>query len=55
MDAKKAYNRIDTNAVWKVIIISRVNGTLLSARRTFYWKSKACMWVGREKGMKKEN
>ena len=50
MDLEKAYDRIDREALWKVLQIYGVGGKLLNAVKSFYAGSRACVRVGREEG-----
>ena len=48
MDLEKAYDRVDREALWKVLRIYGVGGKLLEAVRSFYQGCKACVRVGNE-------
>ena len=48
MDLEKAYDRIDRDALWKVMGIYGIGGKLLSAVKSFYIESRACVRVGDE-------
>ena len=46
MDLEKAYDRIDRNAMWKMLSMYGVGGKLLTAVKSFYVDSRACVRVG---------
>src|SRR5215469_2260738 len=50
MDLEKAYDRIDREALWRVVRKYGVNGRLITALKSFYVNSRACVkmdgWVG---------
>jgi hypothetical protein len=46
MDLEKAYDRIDREALWKVLRLYGVGGRLLNAVKSFYRNSRACVRVG---------
>ena len=46
MDLEKAYDRIDRDAMWKILRIYGVGGRLLVAIQSFYVNSRACVRVG---------
>ena len=48
LDLEKAYDRVDREAMWKVLGIYGVGGRLLKAVRSMYECSKACVRVGSE-------
>ena len=50
MDLEKAYDRVDREALWKVLQIYGVGGKLLGAVKSFYAESKACVRVRKEEG-----
>ncbi len=43
MDLEKAYDRIDREALWKVLRLYGVGGRLLNAVKSFYVNSRACV------------
>ena len=45
MDLEKAYDRVDRNALWKVLCIYGVGGRLLRGVQSFYESSRACVRV----------
>ena len=45
IDLEKAYDRIDREALWRVVRKYGVNGRLLKALKSFYINSKACVKV----------
>ena len=49
MDLEKAYDRIDRNAMWSVLEMYGVNDRLLTAVKSFYNNSEACVRVCRKK------
>lgn len=50
MDLEKAYDRVDREALWKVLRMYGVGGKLLGAVKSFYVGSRACVRWGRETG-----
>ena len=46
MDLEKAYDRVDREAMWRMLGIYGVGGKLLSAVKSFYADSRACVRVG---------
>ena len=46
MDLEKAYDRVDREAMWRMLSIYGVGGKLLSAVKSFYVDSRACVRVG---------
>ena len=46
MDLEKAYDRVDRDAMWRMLGIYGVGGKLLSAVKSFYADSKTCVRVG---------
>jgi hypothetical protein len=48
MDLEKAYDRIDREALWRVLRLYGVGGHLLKAVQSFYADSRACVRVGSE-------
>ena len=46
MDLEKAYDRIDRDAMWNVLRLYGVGGRLLSAVKSLYAESRACVRVG---------
>ena len=46
MDLEKAYDRVDREAMWRMLSIYGVGGKLLSAIKSFYVDSRACVRVG---------
>ena len=46
MDLEKAYDRVDREAMWRMLGIYGVGGKLLSAIKSFYVDSRACVRVG---------
>ena len=49
MDLEKAYDRVDRNAMWRVLEMYGINGNLLRAVKSFYDGSDACVRVCRQK------
>ena len=43
------YDRVDRNAMWRMLNMYGVNGMLVNAIRSFYAESKACVRVQRLK------
>ena len=52
MDLEKAYDRVDREALWKVMSKYGVRGKLLEAVRGFYVNSRVCLRVDGLKGRK---
>ena len=50
MDLEKAYDRIDREAMWRVLGMYGINGQLMKAVQSLYEKSEACVRVCREEG-----
>ena len=50
MDLEKAYDRVDRNALWKVLGMYGIRGKLMGGIQAFYKDSKACVRVDREEG-----
>ena len=50
MDLGKAYDRVDRDAMWRVLGIYGINGQLLKAVQNLYEKSEVCVRVCREEG-----
>ena len=50
MDLEKAHNRVDREAMWRVLGMYGINGQLLKAVQSLYEKSEACVRVCREEG-----
>ena len=48
MDLEKAYDRVDREALWKVMGMYGVEGRLLRAVKSLYVNSRACVRVGNE-------
>jgi len=48
MDLEKAYDRVDREALWQVLRMYGVGGRLMSAVKSFYVGSRACVRVGSE-------
>ena len=46
MDLEKAYDRVDREALWNVLQVYGIGGSLLKAVRSFYMSSRACVRVG---------
>ncbi len=46
MDLEKAYDRVDTEALWSVLRIYGVGGQLLKGIPAFYREANACVRVG---------
>ena len=46
MDLEKAYDRVDRGALWRMLSLYGVGGKLLSAVKSFYVDSRACVRVG---------
>ncbi len=46
MDLEKAYNRVDREALWKVLRLYGVGGQLLKGIQAFYREANACVRVG---------
>ena len=43
MDLEKAYDRVDREAMWRVLMLYGVGGKLLKAIKNFYVDSRACV------------
>ena len=50
MDLEKDYDRVDREAMWRVLCMYGINGQLLKAVQSLYEKSEACVRVCREEG-----
>ena len=50
VDLEKAYDRVDREAMWRVLGMYGINGQLLKAVQSLYEKSEACVRVCREEG-----
>merc|ERR1712002_424994 len=50
MDLEKAYDRIDRDAMWRVLSMYGINGKLLAAVQSMYERSECCVRVHREEG-----
>ena len=50
MDFRKAYDRVDRDAMWHVLGMYRINGQLLKAVQSLYENSGACVSVCKEAG-----
>ena len=50
MDLEKAYDRIDREAMWRVLGSYGINGQLLKTVQSFYEKKEVCVRVCREEG-----
>ena len=50
MDLEKAYDRIDRDAMWRVLRMYGVNGSLLKGIQSLYEESEACIRVCRKEG-----
>ena len=50
MDLEKAYDRVDREAMWRVLSMYGINGQLLKVVQSSYEKSEACVRVCREEG-----
>ena len=50
MDLEKAYDRIDRDAMWRVLDMYGIRGRLLKAVKSLYERSEACVRVCREEG-----
>ena len=50
MDLEKAYDRIDRNAMWRVLGVYGINGKLLRAIQSLYSESEACVRICRREG-----
>merc|ERR1712002_761243 len=48
MDLDKAYERIDRDAMWRVLSMYGINGELLAAVQSMYERSECCVRVCRE-------
>ena len=46
MDLEKAYDRVDREAMWRMLSMYGIGGKLLSAVKSFYVDSRACVRVG---------
>ena len=49
MDLEKAYDRVDRDALWRMLTMYGIGGKLLSAVKRFYVDSRACVRVGNKK------
>ena len=50
MDLEKAYDRVDREAMWRVLGMYGINGQLLKVIQSLYEKSEACVRVCGEEG-----
>ena len=50
MDLEKAYDRVDREAMWRILGMYGINGQLLKVVQSLYEKSEACVRVCREEG-----
>ena len=50
MDLEKAYDKVEREAMWRVLGMYGINGQLLKAAQSLYEKSEACVRVCREEG-----
>ena len=50
MDLEKGYDRVDRDAMWRVLGMYGISGQLLKAVQSLYEKSEACVRVCREEG-----
>ena len=50
IDLEKAYDRVDREAMWRVLGMYGINGQLLKAVQSLYEKSEACVRVCRKEG-----
>ena len=50
MDLEKAYDKVDREAMWRVLGMYGINGQLLKVVQNLYEKSEACVRVCREEG-----
>ena len=48
MDLEKAYDRVDRGALWRMLSLYGIGGKLLSAVKSFYVDSRACVRVGNQ-------
>ena len=48
MDLEKAYDRVDRGALWRTLSLYGIGGKLLSAVKSFYVDSRACVRVGNQ-------
>ena len=48
LDLEKAYDRVDRDALWQVLILYGVPGKLLKEVQSFYVDCKACVRIGHE-------
>ena len=48
MDLEKAYDRVDRGALWRMLSLFGIGGRLLSAVKSFYVDSRACVRVGNQ-------
>ena len=48
LDLEKAYDRVDTDAVWNVLRLNGIGGRLLRGVKSLHTGSKACVRVGNE-------
>ena len=46
LDLEKAYDRVDREALWKVLSLYGVGGKLMRAVKSFYVNSRACVRIG---------
>ena len=50
VDLEKVYDKVDREAMWRVLSMYGINGQLLKAVQSLYEKSEACVRVCREEG-----
>ena len=50
MDLEKVYDRIDRDAMWRVLSMYGINGKLLKVVQSLYERSEVCVRVCREEG-----
>ena len=52
MDLEKAYDRVDRQAMWEVLMMYGVGGKILGAIKSMYEESMVCIRIGRRLGRK---
>ena len=50
MNLEKVYDRVDREAMWRVLGLYGIHGQLLKAMQSIFEKSEACVRVCREEG-----
>ena len=50
LDLEKAYDRVDSDAMWNVLRLYGIDGRLLRGVKSLHVGSKACVRVGRKEG-----